>query len=140
MIHPMTYSIMDMVSLVPNGKLHGPEFIKEVYCWLRRISVFYRCTVEEMKASNKLRNVAIARHMFFFLVFHFNKMAFSQLTLKEIGAILNRDHSTVVYANNKILDYIEIYDKKIINDFKNILTEDELNQLNLILPPKYSIP
>lgn len=63
----------------------------------------------------KTRNIAIARQMAIYLIK--NK---TDMTLKEIGSMFNRDHTTVIYAVETIKDLIS-YDKVLRSEINHLM-------------------
>jgi chromosomal replication initiator protein len=75
----------------------------------------------DIKAHNKNKNLVQARQIAMYLARKLTKASFPDIGQKIGG----RDHSTVIYANNKILNNIEGDPK-----FKNLIQEIEDNLLN----------
>ena len=65
---------------------------------------YYGLTVEDLKSESKTKEKVIARQMYFYLADEFSNANF-----RQIGELINRDHSTVMYAANKIRVHKEIY-------------------------------
>ncbi|MEN6623091.1 MAG: chromosomal replication initiator protein DnaA [Smithella sp.] len=77
--------------------------------------------ISEIKAHNKNKNMVFARQISMYLSRKLTDYSFPDIGQK-IG---NRDHSTVIYANNKILKKIETDSK-----LKNLIEEIENNLIN----------
>ena len=70
---------------------------------LKEVSEFYRIPVETLRGSGRSKNLAHARQIAIYLT-----RDLTNLSLKEIGVGLGgRDHSTILYAHNKISDLIK---------------------------------
>lgn len=77
--------------------------------------------ISDIKAHNKNKNLVLARQISMYLSRKLTDYSFPDIGQK-IG---NRDHSTVIYANNKILKKIETDSK-----LKNLIEEIENNLIN----------
>jgi len=75
--------------------------------------------ISDIKAHNKNKNLVFARQIAMFLSRKLTNASFPDIGQK-IG---NRDHSTVIYATNKILNKIEVDSKlkNIIQDIEDVL-------------------
>ncbi|MGD0021253.1 MAG: chromosomal replication initiator protein DnaA [Smithellaceae bacterium] len=75
--------------------------------------------ISDVKAHNKNKNLVFARQIAMFLSRKLTNASFPDIGQK-IG---NRDHSTVIYATNKILNKIEVDSKlkNIIRDIEDVL-------------------
>ena len=75
--------------------------------------------ISDIKAHNKNKNLVFARQIAMFLSRKLTNASFPDIGQK-IG---NRDHSTVIYATNKILNKIEVDSKlkNIIRDIEDVL-------------------
>ena len=58
----------------------------------------YGITVEDLKSRSKTENIANARQVALYLI-----RKLTTLSLKEAGLVVNRDHSTVHAAEDKVL-------------------------------------
>ena len=61
------------------------------------VSKNYGVAVEDIKSKKKTDNIANARHIAIYLIRNI-----TDLSLKEIGKIFDRDHSTVLSSLNKV--------------------------------------
>jgi chromosomal replication initiator protein len=73
--------------------------------------------ISDMKAHNKNKNLVLARQISMYLARKLTNFSFPDIGQKIGG----RDHSTVIYANNKILKNIEsdASFKKMIQDIED---------------------
>ncbi len=81
--------------VIRNERVYTPEYIIE------KIASYYNITTEEIAGKSKIKNTALARQISMYLM-----RKLTSLTLEEIGAVLNRDHSTVLHAIRRIEDNI----------------------------------
>jgi chromosomal replication initiator protein len=79
----------------------------------------FQVSEEAIKGRNRKKNRVLARH--FYMFFLKEKEIFK--TLKEIGAQVNRDHTTALHAINKLNHWIENYQdiKEIYNNINQKL-------------------
>ncbi len=90
------------------------DMVKEACC------KYFHITMEELMGKNKRKDLALARQIGMFLASRVVKKA----TSSSIGREFERDHSTVLYALNKIQnDYSSKVEKivTIVNDIENSL-------------------
>ncbi len=75
--------------------------------------------ISDIKAHNKNKNLVYARQIAMYLSRKLTNSSFPDIGQK-IG---NRDHSTVIYATNKILNKIEVDPKlkNVIRDIEDVL-------------------
>lgn len=64
---------------------------------LIHVSKKYGVSVEDIKSKKKTDSIAGARHVSVYII-----RKLTDLSLKEIGKILGRDHSTIISSINKI--------------------------------------
>jgi chromosomal replication initiator protein len=79
---------------------------------------FYGLKKEEILSRKRTKNIAEARQVAMYLI-----TEYINLPLDNIGSIFGKDHSTVIYAKNKIADDIK-KSKKLeiqINDMKQMI-------------------
>ena len=79
---------------------------------------FYKVSKQELLSKKKTKEIALARQVGMYLVI--DMMSLPQLT---VGKIFGRDHATVIYARDKIIEQMET-DTKLsveINDIKKML-------------------
>lgn len=62
----------------------------------------FKVTEEEMKGKCRKRNLVEPRQIIMYMLY--NKTA---RNLKSIGRLMNRDHATVIYANNTVKDLMD---------------------------------
>ena len=74
-------------------------------------------SVEDLKSRRKTENISHARHTSIFLI-----KQLTDLTLKEIGNIFGRDHSTVLSSVNKIEDDIKTKNR-VKNEINKLIKE-----------------
>ena len=75
-----------------------------IYDILLKVSEKYRISVEQMKGKERYAEIVKARHIYFYLC-----RKLTSATYYKIAKLLNRDHSTVIHAENKIADEIYYY-------------------------------
>jgi len=92
------------------------KYIEEPY--LKLINIFKRFDIDintiEISSNNQL--IKDIRYAFTYWA-RIN----TSLSLKAIGRMLGRDHSTVIYMNNKVNDFITTKDKKFMNFYKKAI-------------------
>ena len=79
---------------------------------------FYGIKKEEMLSRKRTKNIAEARQIAMFLI-----SEYISIPLDSIGSIFGKDHSTVIYAKNKVIEDIK-HSKKLeiqINDMKQMI-------------------
>jgi chromosomal replication initiator protein len=99
-------------SLVKHNK-QGDVSIEEI---IKVISGKLNIKISDIKAHNKNKNIVFARQIVMYLARKLTNHSFPDIGQKIGG----RDHSTVIYANNKILNNIKV-DSKV----KNLIQEIE---------------
>lgn len=90
-----------------------------------RICMVYDIAFRDLKSKDVNRFKAEARHVFFFVI-----KKTTNMSLEQIGKILNRDHSSVIYGIKKVNNYLDINDKDFNKRFMRILTYDEIEAIN----------
>ncbi len=103
--------IDEVISIIDPGNIPTDALIEKI---LSSVSKAYGVSAEEMKSKKRTDNVTNARHVAIYLI-----KQLTELTLKEIGAIFGRDHSTVVFSVEKVGKNI-----KTVNNY-----ETEINRL-----------
>ena len=73
------------------------------------VCFMYGTSRKELKSNRRFRNLVVPRQIIFYILH--KKFGYGS---KETGKVLNRDHSTVIYACGVIKDLMSID-----NDFKN---------------------
>ena len=64
---------------------------------LHHVSRKYGVSVDDIKSKKKTDSIANARHISIYII-----RRLTDLSLKEIGKVFGRDHSTVIFSINKI--------------------------------------
>jgi chromosomal replication initiator protein len=103
--------IDEVISIIDPGNIPTDALIEKI---LSSVSRAYGVPAAEMKSKKRTDNVTNARHVAIYLI-----KQLTELTLKEIGAIFGRDHSTVVFSIDKVDKNI-----KTVNNY-----ETEINRL-----------
>ena len=70
---------------------------------MRAVTESFGVTLDEMRSSNRHRRIVEARHTWCWMM---NK--YSNLTRKEVGHVLNRDHSSISHAVKSMRDLLEV--------------------------------
>ena len=86
--------IEQVISIVDPGNIPNDIMVERV---LLTVSKKYGVSVEDIKSKKKTDSVANARHISVYLI-----KKLTDLSLKDIGTIFKRDHSTVHFSYNKI--------------------------------------
>ncbi len=85
---------------------------------INRVCAFYKVDKKELLSKKKTKEVALARQVAIYLVLEM--MSLPQLT---VAKLFGRDHSTVIYTRDKIIELMET-DTKLsvdVNDIKKML-------------------
>jgi len=112
---------LDLVKEVLNNLVHqntkGELSIEEI---MKVISGKLNVKISDIKAHNKNKNAVFARQIAMYLARKLTNYSFPDIGQKIGG----RDHSTVIYANNKILNGIksDAKIKTLIQEIEDILT------------------
>ena len=77
--------------VIRSERSYTPEYIVE------KTAAFYNLAPDDIMGKGKTKNIAAARQMATYLM-----RKLTTLTLEEIGAVLNRDHSTILHSIRKI--------------------------------------
>ena len=86
------------------------------------VCAYYNITKEEIKGSKKTKNIAEARQIDIYLI---NDMI--SVPLMSIGQYLgNRDHSTIIYARDKITEQIKSEGRirMVVKDIQNMINKN----------------
>ena len=94
-IMPFTYLGLDVTKKI------GLERIMKVVC------EEFDLDIDLITSKKRQREIVDARHIFCYLA----SKAYGRFTLKQIGAIVNRDHASVLHAKRKVKDLME-YDRE----------------------------
>lgn len=100
---PLTPELVDsaLVDLMPQRREVDPEEV------VRMVAEGFGITVEQILARNRSRNVALPRQIAMYLL-----REEAQISLPQIGEVLGgRDHTTVMYACDKVADLLEEDDR-----------------------------
>lgn len=99
-------SIDEVISIIDPDNIPTDALVERI---LIAVSKAYGIPVEHMKSKKKTDNVASARHIAIYII-----KQMTELTLKEVGAIFGRDHSTVISSIDKVDRNI-----KTVNNYEN---------------------
>ena len=86
------------------------------------VCAYYNITKEDIKSSKKTKNLAEARQIDIYLI---NDML--NVPLMSIGSYLgNRDHSTIIYARDKISEQIKTNNRisNVVKDIRNMIEKN----------------
>lgn len=109
--------IDEVISIIDPGNIPVEALIEKI---LMSVSKAYGVSVEDIKSKKKTNSIANARHIAIYVI-----KKLTDLTLKEIGAIFNRDHSTVSSSletaerNIRTVNGYDAQIKQIIKEVKN---------------------
>ena len=95
-----------VISMVDPGNIPPGVMVDRI---LAAVAKKYGITVEDIKSKKKTDNIANARHVAVFLV-----RRLTSLSLKETGQVVNRDHSTIHFSEEKVL-----LNMRTINNYEN---------------------
>ena len=101
----------NVISIIDPDNVPVETMIEKI---LSQVSNNYGVSVGDMKSKRKTEEIANARHVAVYVI-----KTLTPLTLKEIGAIFDRDYSTIISSINKV-----DVNKKTINGY-----EDEINKI-----------
>ena len=87
-------AIDNVISIVDPGNIPNDAMVEKI---LLHVSKKYGVSVEDIKSKKKTDSIAGARHVSIYII-----RKLTDLSLKEIGKIIGRDHSTVISSINKI--------------------------------------
>ena len=87
-------SIDNIISIVDPGNIPNDAMVEKI---LLHVSKKYGVSIEDIKSKKKTDSIAGARHVSIFII-----RKLTDLSLKEIGRIFGRDHSTIISSINKI--------------------------------------
>ncbi len=110
-------AIDQIISIVDPGNIPNDTKVERI---LSAVSKKYGVSVEDIKSKKKTDSVANARHTSIYII-----RQLTDLSLKEIGKIFGRDHSTIISSINKIeinIKTIRNYESdidKLIKEIKN---------------------
>ena len=87
-------AIDDIIAIVDPGNIPNDAMVEKI---LLSISKKYGVSVEDIKSKKKTDSIANARHVAVYII-----RKLTDLSLKDIGKILGRDHSTIISSVNKV--------------------------------------
>lgn len=87
-------SIDNIISIVDPGNIPNDAMVEKI---ILHVSKKYGVTVEDIKSKKKTDSIANARHVAIFII-----RKLTDMSLKDIGRIFGRDHSTVSASLTKI--------------------------------------
>ena len=87
-------AIDNVISIVDPGNIPNDAMVEKI---LLHVSKKYGVSVEDIKSKKKTDSIAGARHISIYII-----RKLTDLSLKEIGKVFGRDHSTVISSINKI--------------------------------------
>lgn len=115
--HVTKESIDQAISYIDPGNIPTGVMVEKI---LSAVASHYGVTVEDLKSKKRTENISNARHVSIYVL-----RKLTNLSLKETGDVFNRDHSTIIFAENKVENNIKTKNKvgaeikKIIKDIKN---------------------
>jgi len=83
-----------VISIVDPGNIPNEVLVDRI---LLSVSKKYGVLVDDIKSKKKTENIALARHTAIYII-----RELTDLSLKDIGKIFGRDHSTIMSSINKI--------------------------------------
>ena len=87
-------SIDSIISIVDPGNIPNDAMVEKI---LIHVSKKYGVSVDDIKSKKKTDSIAGARHIAIYII-----RKLTDLSLKEIGKVFGRDHSTIISSINKI--------------------------------------
>ena len=109
-------SIDQVISIIDPGNIPTDALVEKI---LTAVCKNYGIGIDQIKSKKKTDNIANARHIATYII---RKM--TDLSLKEIGAIFGRDHTTVMASINKVeiniktVNNVNSQIKKLIKEIK----------------------
>ena len=85
---------------------------------IQKVIDHYRVSTYHMRSRNRDGEYVKARHLFFYLM-----REHTRATLNDIGAVLSRDHATVLHGWRSVKNQIELYSdfRKEIEPIQNVI-------------------
>ncbi len=112
---PVTKESIDQtISYIDPGNIPTGAMVEKI---LTAVSKSYGVPIEDIKSKKKTENIANARHTSIYII-----RSMTNLSLKEIGNIFGRDHSTVLSSLNKMETNIKTKNKT-ATDIKKLIKE-----------------
>jgi chromosomal replication initiator protein len=65
---------------------------------------YYKIKKDDLLIKDRNKKIAYYRQVLFFMM-----VEYGNLNLSEIGRLMDRNHSTVIYSHEKINEYVKIY-------------------------------
>ena len=87
-------TIDNVISIVDPGNIPNDAMVEKI---LKQVSKKHGISVEDIKSKKKTDSIATARHISIYII-----RKLTDLSLKEIGKVFGRDHSTVISSINKV--------------------------------------
>ena len=87
-------SIDSVISIVDPGNIPTDAMVEKI---LKHVSKKHGVSVEDIKSKKKTDSIATARHISIYMI-----RKLTDLSLKEIGKVFGRDHSTIISSINKV--------------------------------------
>ena len=87
-------SIDSVISIVDPGNIPTDAMVEKI---LKQVSKKHGVSVEDIKSKKKTDSIATARHISVYII-----RKLTDLSLKEIGKVFGRDHSTIISSLNKV--------------------------------------
>jgi len=93
-----------------------------------KVCEYFSTTKEILEQNNhsRLREYIMIRQFIWYFLREYTRMSYS-----ELGRIFNKDHATCLYAVKTLAGYLE-FDKKTIEDYKNLFSIAEISLSNRI--------
>lgn len=112
---PVTKESIDQaISYIDPGNIPTGAMVEKI---LTVVSRHYGVSIEDMKSKKKTENISNARHTAIYII-----RSLTTLSLKEIGAVFTRDHSTVLSSLSKIETNIKTKNKS-ASEIKQLIKE-----------------
>ncbi len=112
---PVTKESIDQsISFIDPGNIPTGVMVEKI---LSAVTKHYGISVDDIKSSHKTENISGARHVAIYIIRNM-----TNLSLKEIGEIFGRDHSTIIYSISKIDRNIKTKNKSAL-EIKKLIKE-----------------
>lgn len=103
-----------------NIAVKSPIKLSDINVVMSVVSNYFKVDINDMKSKVRKREIVVPRQLCMYIM-----ATYSSLTLKRIGLIFHRDHSTVIYAKELMKDLSDT-DKKYktyINECLSLISE-----------------
>ncbi len=98
-IHPMIFAgLSDNITIDPKS----PIKVKDAHRVLTVVCKHFNVSIEDVKGVTRKRELVIPRQICMYIL-----AVHSELSLKRIGLIFNRDHSTALYGRDTVIDLMD---------------------------------